>query len=169
MSQFGYAGKILVVDLSNGQTRTLPTNDYAPLFLGGRGIAAKLYWDLVPPETRALDPGNCIICASGPLTGFNGLASGRWTICAKSAAGEPEAFTHGNLGGRWGATLKYAGYDALAVTGRAEKPVYVFIHDGQVEIKDASDLWGKTTFESQETIAAKVGRNGTCLDHRSSR
>lgn len=157
MSQFGYAGKILVVDLSNGKTWTLPTNDYAPLFLGGRGIAAKLYWDLVPPETRALDPGNCIICASGPLTGFNGLASGRWTICAKSAAGDPEAFTHGNLGGRWGATLKYAGYDALAVIGRSEKPVYVFIYDGHVDIKDASDLWGKTTFESQETLKQRLG------------
>jgi aldehyde:ferredoxin oxidoreductase len=158
MAEFGYAGKILIVDLSSGQTRVMPTSDYAPLFLGGRGIAAKLYWDLVPPETKALEPANCIVCASGPVAGFNGLAGGRWTICAKSAAGEPEAFTHGNLGGPWGATLKYAGYDALAITGKAEKPVYLFIHDGIVEIKNASHLWGKTTFESQETLLQELGK-----------
>ncbi len=159
MSEFGYAGKVLIVDLSSGKTRTLPTSDYSPLFLGGRGIAAKLYWDLVPPETRALEAANCIICASGPVTGFFGLAGGRWTICAKSAAGAPEAFTHGNLGGRWGATLKYAGYDALAVIGKAEKPVYLFIHDGQVEIKNASSLWGQTTFDCQSMLRQSLGQN----------
>ena len=78
MTEFGYAGKILTIDLSDGRTASLQTADYADRFLGGRGIAAKLYWDLVPPETGALDPDNCLICVTGPVAGFTKLAGCRW-------------------------------------------------------------------------------------------
>ena len=77
MTEFGYAGKILTIDLSRGKTGSLPTIDYVDRFLGGRGIAAKLYWDLVPPRTGALDPDNCLICVTGPVAGFTGLAGCR--------------------------------------------------------------------------------------------
>ena len=70
MSEFGYAGKILTVDLSNGKYREIPSAEYTERFLGGRGIAVKLYWDMVAPETGAVEPDNCLICATGPVTGF---------------------------------------------------------------------------------------------------
>ena len=157
MAEFGYAGEILKVDLSNGNITRLPTADYADRFIGGRGIAAKLYWDMVPPQTRAFDPDNCLICVTGPAAGFTGLAGFRWQVCGKSPAGEPEAFSYGNLGGSWGGLLKYAGYDAMAVQGKSDKPAYIFIHDGAVEIRDASHLWGRSTFEVSDSLKAELG------------
>ena len=153
----GYAGKILKVDLSGSRFEYLPTAEYTGKFLGGRGLAARLYWDLVPPDTEASDPANCLICATGPVTGFFGLAGCRWTICGKTAAAQPEAFSHGNLGGKWGSALKYAGYDALVVQGKAEKPVYLYIHDGTVEIRDASHIWGRSTFDAEEILRSAAG------------
>ena len=81
MTGNGYAGEILKVDLSANTVKKLPTSDYAGLFLGGKGIAARLYWDLVPPQTRAFDPENAFICVTGPLAGFTGFASSRWLAC----------------------------------------------------------------------------------------
>lgn len=73
MTESGYAGKILTIDLSSGRNASLPTADYVDRFLGGRGIAAKLYWGLVPPQTGAFDPDNCMICVTGPVAGFTKL------------------------------------------------------------------------------------------------
>ena len=141
MSEWGYAGKILVVDLTSRKASTLPTSAYASRFLGGRGIAAKIYWDMANPEVKALEPENCLIFITGPLAGFTRLAGCRWQIYGKSPEMEPEHFSYANLGGSWGAWLKYAGYDGLVVTGRADRPVYVYIDDaGSVEIKDASKI-----------------------------
>ncbi len=158
MPEFGYAGEILKVDLSDGKITKLPTADYADKYLGGHGIAARLYWDLVPPQAGALDPENCFICANGPVTGFAGFAGFRWKIFGKSPAGDPESFSYANLGETWGAWLKYAGYDALAVQGKADKPVYIYIHDGRVEIRDASHLWGQTTFDASDSLKAELGK-----------
>jgi aldehyde:ferredoxin oxidoreductase len=163
MGEFGYAGKILTVDLSSGNTTELPTANYAGRFIGGRGIAAKLFYDTVPPETGALEPGNCLICATGPVTGFFGLAGCRWVMGGKSPLHRPEAFSYGNLGGKWGSALKMAGYDALAVKGRAEKPVYLFIHDGVVETKDARALCSLSTFDTIDRVQAEVGKGATVL------
>ena len=69
MGEFGYSGKILSVDLSGGRHTDLATSDYADEFVGGRGIAAKLFWDNTPPNAAAFDPENCLICATGPVTG----------------------------------------------------------------------------------------------------
>ena len=158
MPDFGYAGQILKVDLSDRDFSRLSTADYSGRFLGGRGLATKLYWDLVPPETGAMDPYNCLIYATGPVTGFPGLAGCRWTICGKSALHDPETFSYGNLGCKWGSTLKHAGYDALVIQGKAESPVYLFIHDSGVEIRDASALWGKSTFDTFDAIKDEVGK-----------
>jgi len=81
MTQFGYAGKILRVDLSSGQISEATTSDYADRFLGGRGIAAKIYWDEVQPETSAFDPENRLIFATGPLCGIPVIGGSRWTVC----------------------------------------------------------------------------------------
>jgi aldehyde:ferredoxin oxidoreductase len=153
----GYAGKIIKVDLSDGRVSEQPTADYSGWFLGGKGLAARLYLEAVPPRAGAFDPENCLVCASGPVAGF-GFAGCRWLACGKTAAAEPETFSYGNLGGSWGVRLKYAGYDALVVRGRAEKPAYVFIHDGKVEIRDASHLWGVSAFEAEDRLKAELGK-----------
>ncbi len=155
--QYGYAGKILRIDMSSGAVTHMPTMDYANRFLGGRGIAAKIYWDEVPPEVKAFDPENRLIFALGPLAGFRGVSGTRWQICGKSALTTPEYFNYCNLGGDWGAQLKLAGYDALVVQGRSEKPVYILIQDEEVEIRDASALWGKSTVETREILKEELG------------
>ncbi len=78
MPDFGYAGEILKVNLSDGRITKIPTADYAERYIGGRGIAARLYWEMVPPDARADDPENCLICVSGPVAGFPGFAGSRW-------------------------------------------------------------------------------------------
>ena len=163
MAEFGYAGEILKVDLSDGKTTRLSTADYADRFVGGRGIAARLYWDMVPPQAKAFDADNCLICVTGPAAGFTGLAGFRWQACSKSAPGEPEAFSCANLGGGWGGRLKYAGYDGLIVQGKSDKPVYLFIDDGTVEIRDASFLWGKSAFEVSDGLQAELGKGVSVL------
>ncbi len=156
-TEFGYTGKILRVDLSTGSTSDIATMEYADRFLGGRGIAAKIYWDEVSPDTEALDPENRLLFFTGPLTGVAGLASSRLQICGKSPATTPEHFSYSSLGGSWGAYLKFAGYDGIIVQGKSEKPVYLFIHDGIAEIRDASHLWGKNTAEVQAKLKSELG------------
>ena len=163
MTLFGYSGQILKVDLSTGATTRLPTADYADRFIGGRGLAAKLYWDMVPPRTKMFDPDNGLICATGPVAGFTGFAGSRWQVCGKSFNGTAEAFSYGNLGGKWGVALKYAGYDALVVRGQAKKPAYLFIDNGVVHLKDAGHLWGKTTFDTVDILKMENGRGVSVL------
>ena len=110
---FGYAGKILRVDLSSGSISELPTIDYADRFLGGRGIAEALYWDEVPPEANAFDAENALIFATGPLAGVPMFGGARWLVYSKSPATFPEHSCSCNLGGDWGLRLKSAGYDAV--------------------------------------------------------
>lgn len=159
MPQHGYAGEILSVDLSDGVVKKLPTAPYAERFVGGHGIAARLYWELVPPDAKAFGPENALICASGPVAGFPGFAGNRWKVCAKSPLGKPESFSHCNLGERWGSFLKFAGYDALAVRGKADRPVYLYIDNGSVEIRDAAYLWGLNTFDTIDTLQSELGGN----------
>ena len=135
----------------------MPTVDYADRFLGGRGIAAKIYWDEVPPEVKAFDPENRLIFATGPLAGFKGVSGSRWQVCGKSSLTTPEYFNYSNLGGNWGAQLKLAGYDALVIQGKSENPVYILIQDETVEIRDASTLWGKSTVETREMLKEQLG------------
>ena len=164
MTEFGYAGEILKVDLSKGSITRLPSAQYTDRFLGGRGLAAKIYWDTVPVETKAFDAENCLIYATGPVTGFTGVAGGsRWQVCGKSPVMEPQAFSYANLGERWGARLKYAGYDGLAVQGKADKPVYIYIRDGAAEIRDASALWGRSAIEAGDSLKAELGKDVSVL------
>ncbi len=158
MSEFGYAGKILRVDLSQKSMVDVPTSDYAESFLGGRGIAAKIYWDEVLPDVKALDPENRLIIITGPLAGLTGLAGGRWQICGKSPSAIPESFSYASLCGSWGAHLKFAGYDGIVVQGKSDKPVYLFIKDGVAEIRDAADLWGKGSIEVRGILKERHGR-----------
>jgi len=157
--QFGYAGIILRIDLSSGYVASTPAENYADRFVGGIGMAAKIYWDEVLPETKAFDPENRLIFVNGPLTGVSGVASAIWAVCGKSPALDPERFCYCNLGGRWGIELKLAGYDGLVVQGEAEKPTYLLIQDGVAEIRDAAHLWGKGAIEVRETLKKELGNS----------
>jgi aldehyde:ferredoxin oxidoreductase len=163
MAMYGHAGQCLKVNLSDNSIERLPTADYAGRFLGGKGVAARLYWEAVPSPTAAFSPENCLVCASGPAAGFTGFASSRWLVCGKTAANDPEAFSYGNLGGSWGNRLKSAGYDAIVVQGKADRPVYLWIHDDKVEFRDATHLWGKTSFASYDALKAEHGQMTSVL------
>jgi aldehyde:ferredoxin oxidoreductase len=152
-----YAGEILRVDLASGETSRIPTADYSSRFLGGRGMAAALYWKEVPPETGALELSNKLMFFTGPLAGFNGLGSSRWTVCGKSPLTRPQQFSSANLGGDWGVQLKFAGYDGLIVEGASDRPVYLHIDDGAARLRDASALWGKTTVETRDLLKQELG------------
>ncbi|MBI2918961.1 MAG: hypothetical protein HYY01_13345 [Chloroflexi bacterium] len=153
----GYAGKIARVDLSTGDISTVPTEEYAGDFVGGRGIATRIYWREVPPEVRPLDPENRLMFMTGPCAGFPGLAGSRWQVCGKSPALSPQSFAYSNLGGSWGAGLKAAGFDGLVLQGRAESPVYLVARDGRIEIRDAASLWGKGAAVVRELLRGELG------------
>jgi aldehyde:ferredoxin oxidoreductase len=156
--EFGYAGKILRVDLSSGNISSLPTMEYAKRFLGGRGIAAKIYWDEVAPEISAFSPENRLMFMTGPLAGVSpGVAGVRWLVCGKSPAISPEQFSYSNLGGSWGTELKRAGYDGIIVYGAADSPVYLSVNNGKAEIKDASAVWGRSTLETLTALKEELG------------
>ena len=157
VEHFGYTGNILKIDLSSWYVTRVPTKDYADRFVGGIGVAAKIYWDEVSPNVKASDPENCLIFATGPLAGIKGVAGARWEICGKSPAADPERFGCGNLGGRWGARLKFAGYDAVIIRGQADKPTCIVIRDGVVAMKDASHLWGKGAIEARDILKDELG------------
>lgn len=156
-AEAGYAGKILRVDLSSGKVTDFPTRDYADRFVGGRGIAAKIYWDEVSPDINAFAPENPLIFITGPLAGFSGLAGSRWQLCGKVPTANH--FCYSNAGGSWGAWLKLAGYDGIVIQGKSDRPVYLFLHDGTAEIKDASALWGKGTIETRGILKGELGND----------
>ncbi len=163
MPDYGYAGEILKVDLTSGKIIKQPSKDYTDKYIGGHGLATRLYWEMVPPQAKAADPENCFIAASGPVAGFPGFAGARWKLIAKTTLNNPESFNYCNLGERWGSVLKFAGFDAIAVQGKADKPVYIFVHEGKAEIKDASHLKGLSTFDASEAIAKETGGRPSVL------
>jgi len=148
----GYAGSILNCNLSRLTTAKISISSYAGDFLGGRGLASRLYWEQAAPEKEALDPANPLIITTGPLAGFSGLAGSRWAICSKSPSVSPQTYNYSNFGGSWGAYMKFAGLDALIIRGAADKPMYLFLHDGICEFKDAGHLWGKGAAQTREMI-----------------
>lgn len=154
----GWVGKMLRVDLSKGKIGEEDTMKYAHKFVGGRGINAKIAWHEVSPETGPFDPENRLIFMTGPLTGTLAPSSGRLTVGAVAPQRYPRGrYSRSGMGGRWPAELKYAGYDGIIVQGRAEKPSYLWIHNGEVEIKDASKLWGLDIFSTIRKFIDKHG------------
>lgn len=137
---YGWCGKILKVDLSSEAITEIDTRPYADRFLGGRGIATRLYWEYVPAAVGAFDPENYLIFMTGPLTATGVQGASRFEIVGKSPMLLPEGFCYGNMGGYWGPALKRAGFDGLVVSGKANRPVYLFISDGKARFEDAGDL-----------------------------
>jgi len=133
--------------------------DYADRFLGGRGIATRIYWEEVGPDVGAFDPENRLILMTGPLGGTGVQGASRFEAVGKSPMSMPEGFCYGNLGGFFGPYLKRAGYDGIVLSGRSEKPVYVWLHDGKTQMLDASLLWGKGVYDVREILKKTHGKN----------
>jgi aldehyde:ferredoxin oxidoreductase len=159
MSQmYGWVGKLLFVDLSASRIEKRDTERYAGEYIGGRGFASRVAWDELPDGAGALDPDNILMITVGPLTGTTAPHSGRTTVSGLSPQGWPhEWFSRAGFGGRFGPSLKYAGFDGIFVKGKAAEPVYLWIEDGKVEIRSAKHLWGKGIFETQQTLMAEHG------------
>lgn len=159
---YGWAGKILRVDLSNNIASDIPTMEYAERFVGGKGIASRLYWELISKETSAFSPENHLFMMNGPLGGIRATSASRWAIVSKSPLTLPEQYCCSNLGGYFGASLKWAGLDGLDIYGLAPKPVILLIEPGaRCTFEDATGLWGKDTFETITILQQKYGANAS--------
>ena len=156
--RYGWCGKILKVDLSSGVITEIDTQPYADRFLGGRGIATRLYWENVPAAAKAFDPENHLIFMTGPITATGAQGASRFSIIGKSPMLMPEGFCYGNMGGYWGASLKRAGFDGLMVSGKAERPVYLFISDGNATIEDASGIHLEGVKQVEEYLRQTHGK-----------
>jgi len=158
----GYVGRILRVDLTAGETHDdRLARDALESFVGGSGLAAKLLWDEAGPEAEPLAPESPLIFMTGPLTGTRVPTSGRHAVTAKSPL--TGIWGEADVGGSWGTALKRAGYDGIVVTGRSETPVYLWIHDGEVELRDASDAWGMDTYETDRELRSKTSDDATVM------
>lgn len=169
----GYIGKIIRVDLTKGTIKVENLDlEMAKKYVGGRGVGTKILVDEVDPKVDALSPENKLIFFTGPLSGTNTPTGGRYMVITKSPLTGTVASS--NSGGFWGAELKFAGYDGIIFEGKSEKPVYLYIENEKIEIKDASPIWGKlvseTTHEMEKVHGEKVkvatiGPAGENLSH----
>lgn len=148
-----YGGAILQVDLTEGKVSKEPTSSYSGDYLGGRGINIKLLYDGMPPEVAPLDPASLLIFGAGPLCGTP-IPAPRTEVTAKSP--ENGFLGTNSFGGFFAPEVKFAGYDNIVITGKADKPVYLWIYNDEVEIRDASHLWGQDTFKTQQIIRSEV-------------
>jgi len=154
---FGYAGRVLHVDLSSGKTHVEPLNeDYAKKYIGGIGLGIRMWLDHSKAGVDPFSPDNPLILTTGPIsgtmwpTGGNGHA---FVSKSPQSFGVGETKAHGSFG----TEMKRAGYDAIVLKGKAEKPVYLWIDDDSVQVLDASQLWGKSPGETDDAIREELG------------
>ena len=169
----GYKGKVVFIDLTEGKVvkEELPETIYRS-YLGGVGLGVRIIYERMKPGIDPLGPDNILGLVPGLLNGTRTPMSNKYTVLAKS----PLTHTWGdaNSGGFFGPALKAAGYDGLFFTGKAAKPIYVFINDNDIEIRNAEHLWGKDTIETIEMLTQETGKKGigiACIgpagEHRS--
>lgn len=150
-----YAGRWLRVDLESGRIteETLAGNQVSKWLLGD-GLAARWLWEALDPGRDPLDPTSPLLVFNGLLTGSFGPGAARTSWCGRSPL--TGIWGQANMGGRWGAELRFAGFDGLVITGRAPAPVYLWIHPEGIEIRDATDLWGRDAFETQDRLWEQI-------------
>ena len=150
---FGWAGKILWVDLSKRKVTTVSSYDFEPdKYIGGVGLNCRIFWELGAPKVESFHPDSPLLISVGPLTGAPGPFS-RAEISGIAPQSFPqELFAYSGLGGKFPTELKYAGYDGIVVLGKSEDPVYLSIDNESAQIQDATHLWGLDTFETQKTL-----------------
>jgi aldehyde:ferredoxin oxidoreductase len=154
----GYMNKFLWVNLSDGTFQVEePDQQLFRDFIGGYGIAARLYYNRMAPGIDPLGPDNILGFTTGPLTGSPAQTGTRWTVTCKSPL--TGGWGDANGSGFFGQTLKAAGYDAIFFTGIAPHPVYLYIEDGHAELRDARSLWGMDCFEVEDWVKANLGKD----------
>lgn len=152
-----YMGTMLRVNLTNGTVKREATPvDLAAKYVGGRGMATRMLMDEIDPTIDALSPENKLIFATGPLTNTNAPTGGRYMVITKGPL--TGGIASSNSGGEWGAFLKKAGYDFIIFEGKSPKPVYLSVMEDDVQIKDASHVWGKRVPETTDTLIAESGQ-----------
>ncbi len=155
----GYAGKLLRVNLTTGKIWVQPwTPEEMRAYVGGVGIGAKILYDEVGPKVHWDHPDNRLILATGPLAGLPVWGTGGLTVVTRGAMTDGATSTQAN--GFFGACLKFSGYDAIVVQGRAKNWVYLYINDDVVSLRDARHLVGKDTWETQDILSAEHGLSG---------
>ncbi|CAG0950361.1 aldehyde:ferredoxin oxidoreductase [Anaerolineales bacterium] len=153
---YGYLGKILRVDLSAAKVWDEPLNaKYARDFIGGSGLAARYFYDMIDANTDPLSPEAPLFFLTGPLVGTSLTSAGRYSVCARSPL--TGIWGEANSGGFFGPELRYAGYDGILITDKAEHPVWLSIVDGKTELHDASDLWGSDIYVTQQRLQQMMG------------
>jgi len=153
----GYMGKVLWVDLTTREVREYPWSDGdRELFLGGKIMAARILFDHIRGPVDPYSGENLLVFTTGPLTGSGAPSSARWNVSTVSPL--TGYVTSSNCGGSFGFHLKRAGYDGLVVAGAADRPVWLDVTDEKVEFRDAGELWGKTTSETQELLGRQGGK-----------
>jgi aldehyde:ferredoxin oxidoreductase len=167
----GYMGKILYFDLSSSKVHIGDMNEeWAHQFIGGSGLGAKILYELTNERTDPLGPENPLIFMTGPFTGTAVPLSGRHAVVSRSPL--TGIFGESDVGGTWGANLKKAGFDGMIITGKSENPVYLWVHNGEWEIRNASHLWGKDTYEidpllknetHEKAVVSTIGQAGENL------
>lgn len=152
----GYMGKILFVDLTSGTftEETVPESVYEQ-YLSGAGLGAYMLYHRMPDGTDPLGPGNILGFTSGLLTGTGSLFSGRWTVVGKSPL--TGGWGDANCGGQFSPAIKHCGYDGIFFTGISPKLVYLLIDKGTIQLRDATDLWGKDAVETEESLLNQHG------------
>ncbi len=149
-----FTGKVLEIDLTEKKIEVTDLNmEDAEMFIGGKGLGAKMLWDRTEAGTDPLGPDNPLMFVTGPLTGLSAPTSGRYCVVTKSPL--TGIFNDSHCGGFFGPALKKAGYDVLVIVGKSDTPCTVVIKDDEVRIEDASDLWGKTTTETTLAMREK--------------
>jgi aldehyde:ferredoxin oxidoreductase len=152
---YGWTGKILRIDLSSGSVAKEPLDPaMAKKYIGGRGLASYLMFTEVDPAIDPLSPKNKLIFAPGPLSGTNAPSAGHFDVVTKGPLTGTIAAS--SSGGIFGPMLKYAGYDLLVVEGKADRPVYLWIDDDAVALREATAFWGKTTPETTDAVRAQT-------------
>ncbi len=154
----GYMGQFLNVDLSTGKIESEPLDEkLCRDFIGGYGIVARLLFDRMPARADALGPQNILAFFTGPFTGTPAISGTRFTVAAKSPL--TGGWGDANSGGSFAAFLKFAGFDGILVSGISKNPVYLFIDNGKAELRDASALWGKDTYDTDDMLKAEFGKS----------
>jgi aldehyde:ferredoxin oxidoreductase len=151
-----YGGRILRVNLTDGTIHHHPTEEHlVRAFLGGRGLNVKRLWDELPAHTDGLSPENMLVFGVGPLVGTLFPGGARFNVTAMSP--QTGILGDSNAGGFFGPELKFAGYDQVIIQGRADHPVYLWIKDDAVELRDARGLWGQDVWETTSAIKQELG------------
>ena len=159
---FGHSGRYLKVNLTSGTiTEEIYDYTFARMYLGGNGFAAKLICDNVPPAVAPLDPENAIVFAVGPLTGTPVWGTSRGHVASISPL--TGLFADSSFGGDFPVVQKRTGFDAILITGKAEKPLYLYVSEKGAKLRVASGIWGKTTEESNDILQEKEGKGAIAV------